>query len=107
MNLEKPALKRTGSAAFSNIQIAASASYWASWTGKEVPAYLIRHHPGTVLSERFGIGKTASEIGHSSIGSRTTASYLTPSISRASKSDSVTRRASLRIEQQVEQSAIS
>jgi integrase len=35
--------------------------------GKQVTAHLIRHHRGTVLSERFGISKAASELGHSSI----------------------------------------
>jgi integrase len=35
--------------------------------GKEVTAHLIRHHRGTVLSEKFGISKAASELGHSSI----------------------------------------
>jgi integrase len=35
--------------------------------GKEVTAHLIRHHRGTLLSERFGISKAASELGHSSI----------------------------------------
>jgi integrase len=35
--------------------------------GKEVTAHLIRHHRGTILSERFGISKAASELGHSSI----------------------------------------
>ena len=35
--------------------------------GKEVTAHLIRHYRGTVLSERFGISKAASELGHSSI----------------------------------------
>ena len=35
--------------------------------GKEVTAHLIRHHRGMVLSERFGISKAASELGHSSI----------------------------------------
>ena len=34
---------------------------------KEVTAHLIHHHRGTVLSERFGISKAASELGHSSI----------------------------------------
>jgi len=35
--------------------------------GKEVTAHLIRHHRGTILSEKFGISKAASELGHSSI----------------------------------------
>ena len=35
--------------------------------GKEATAHLIRHHRGTVLSEKFGISKAASELGHSSI----------------------------------------
>ena len=30
-------------------------------------AHLIRHHRRTVLGERFGISKAASELGHSSI----------------------------------------
>ena len=35
--------------------------------GKGVTAHLIRHHRGTVLCERFGISKAASELKHSSI----------------------------------------
>ena len=35
--------------------------------GKEVTVHLIRHHRGTLLSEKFGISKAASGLGHSSI----------------------------------------
>jgi hypothetical protein len=56
----KAALKRTGSASFSKIQIAAP---------RAIGQYdrMIRHHRGTALSERLGISKVASELAYSSI----------------------------------------
>ena len=50
----------------------ASAMLSARTIGKEVAAHLIRHYRGTVLSEKFGIGKAASELGHSSIATMKT-----------------------------------
>ena len=35
--------------------------------GKSVTAHMIRHYRGTVLSEKFGISKAASELGHKNI----------------------------------------
>ena len=35
--------------------------------GKPVTAHMIRHYRGTVLSEKLGISKAASELGHASI----------------------------------------
>ena len=35
--------------------------------GKTVTAHMIRHYRGTVLSEKFGISKAASELGHKNI----------------------------------------
>jgi len=58
--------------------------------GKEVTAHLIRHHRGTVLSERFGISKAASELGHSSIAT-TKAFYDHSKLSDAEYLQSVER----------------
>ena len=35
--------------------------------GKSVTAHMIRHYRGTLLSERYGISKAASELGHMNI----------------------------------------
>ena len=35
--------------------------------GKSVTAHLLRHYRGTLLSQRFGISKAASELGHKNI----------------------------------------
>jgi integrase len=40
--------------------------------GKPVTAHLIRHYRGTVLSERFGISKAATELGHTNIATTKT-----------------------------------
>lgn len=35
--------------------------------GKSVTAHMLRHYRGTVLSEKFGISKASTELGHSDI----------------------------------------
>ncbi|MAG13625.1 MAG: hypothetical protein CMN78_03400 [Spirochaetales bacterium] len=35
--------------------------------GKAVTAHMIRHYRGTVLSDKYGISKAASELGHKNI----------------------------------------
>ncbi|HEG42894.1 MAG TPA: hypothetical protein ENH94_02485 [Phycisphaerales bacterium] len=47
--------------------------------GKPVTAHMIRHYRGTVLSEKLGISKAASELGHADI--RTTKRYYDHTVS--------------------------